>query len=368
MANLTIKTWLKKPIMQRIIGESSTLVDTLDHVSCVASVNRPILIVGERGSGKELIAERLHYLSPRWNKSFHKLNCAAISEPLLDSELFGHEAGAFTGATKQHLGRFERAHGGTLFLDELATMPMRIQEKLLRLIEYGEFERLGGQKTIHVDVRIVAATNADLPLLVEQQTFRADLLDRLAFDVIHVPPLRERASDIQALADHFATHMFSELDKDGYEGFSATAIRQMQSHNWPGNIREFKNVIERSVCHWGDNTGPIDRVYLDPFLQFQTAKDSSNNSAKDNSINNEEPIVSEMQKNTTQIDPQVLDGSISFSEKIKNLELTLLQQGLHRCNHHQKNTAQYLGLSYHQLRALLKKYHQDLRSINHNGT
>jgi len=366
MANLTIQIWLKRPVMQRIIGESSTLVDTLDHVSSVASVNRPILVVGERGSGKELIAERLHYLSPRWNKSFHKLNCAAISEPLLDSELFGHEAGAFTGATKQHLGRFERAHGGTLFLDELATMPMRIQEKLLRLIEYGEFERLGGQKTIHVDVRIVAATNADLPALVQQQTFRADLLDRLAFDVIHVPPLRERVSDISALANHFATHMFSELDKDGYEGFSATAMRQMQSHNWPGNIREFKNAIERSVCHWGDNTGPIERVYLDPFLRFHASKGNSNDNSKNNVRNNEEPASSAIQEHPTQNDAQVVGDSISFSAKIKHLELTLLQQGLHHCHHHQKNTAQYLGLSYHQLRALLKKYHQDLRDMNDN--
>ena len=344
--------------MQRIIGESSTLVDTLDHVSRVASVNRPILVVGERGSGKELIAERLHYLSSRWDKSFHKLNCAAISEPLLDSELFGHEAGAFTGATKQHIGRFERAHDGTLFLDELATMPMRIQEKLLRLIEYGEFERLGGQKTIQVDVRIVAATNADLPMLVKQQKFRADLLDRLAFDVIYVPPLRERISDIHALADHFATHMFSELDKDGYEGFSVAAMNEMQSHHWPGNIREFKNAIERSVCHWGDNIGPIERVYLDPFLQSHTAEH--------NSKNNEEAVVSETQKHVAHMDSHILDESINFSEKIKNVELTLLWQGLNHCNHHQKNTADYLGLSYHQLRALLKKYSRDLENMKHD--
>ena len=344
--------------MQRIIGESSTLVDTLDHVSRVASVNRPILVIGERGSGKELIAERLHYLSPRWDKSFHKLNCAAISETILDSELFGHEAGAFTGATKQHFGRFERAHEGTIFLDELATMPMRIQEKLLRLIEYGEFERLGGQKTIHVDVRIVAATHADLPMLVQQQKFRADLLDRLAFDVIYVPPLRERINDIQTLADHFATRMFSELDKDGYEGFSTTAIHQMQSYNWPGNIREFKNAIERSVCHWGDNTGPIERVYLNPFLKP--------NSLNKNSKDNKELSTPKIQKHTIQDNPHTLDTPINFSERIKDVELTLLQQGLNHCNHHQKNTANYLGLSYHQLRALLKKYHQDLKKININ--
>lgn len=340
--------------MQRIIGESSTLVDTLDHVSRVASVNRPILVVGERGSGKELIAERLHYLSPRWNESFNKLNCAAISESLLDSELFGHEAGAFTGATKVHIGRFERADKGTLFLDELATMPMRIQEKLLRLIEYGEFERLGGQKTIQVDVRIVAATNADLPQLVHEEKFRADLLDRLAFDVIYVPPLRDRLSDIAALTDHFATHMFSELDKDGYEGFTKAAMSDMRSYSWPGNIREFKNAIERSVCHWGENTGPIDRVYLDPFLQADTPTKHSNHTQKE--------FVSDKNKGKDERLNHFEDSNstASLTEQVKSFELNVLQQGLKSCNYHQKNTAVYLGITYHQLRALLKKYRGEL--------
>jgi len=148
-----------------IIGESTALAAALDHISRLAGIDRPVLIVGERGTGKELAAERLHYLSPRWNQAFTKINCSAVTETLLESELFGHEAGAFTGATKRHIGRFELTDGGTLFLDELATMSPRLQEKLLRVIEYGEFERVGGQKTLRVDVRLVGATNADLPAI-----------------------------------------------------------------------------------------------------------------------------------------------------------------------------------------------------------
>ena len=157
-----------------IIGTSAPLIAALDHISRLASIDRPALIVGERGTGKELAAERLHYLSPRWDQTLTKVNCGAITETLLESELFGHEAGAFTGANKQHAGRFELTDGGTLFLDELATMSTRLQEKLLRVIEYGEFERVGGQRTLHVDVRIVAATNADLPALADRGVFRWD--------------------------------------------------------------------------------------------------------------------------------------------------------------------------------------------------
>ena len=151
-----------KPTQQTIIGQSPALSAALDHLSTLAAIDRPILVLGERGTGKELAAERLHFLSPRWTNSFVKINCGAITETLLESELFGHEAGAFTGATRQHIGRFERADGGTLFLDELGTMSLRLQEKLLRLIEYGEFERVGGHKTLRVDVRVIAATHADL--------------------------------------------------------------------------------------------------------------------------------------------------------------------------------------------------------------
>ena len=167
-----------------IISQSSTMSACLEHCSQAAQLNRPIIIYGERGTGKELIAERLHYLSPRWQKNFVKINCAALSESLLESELFGHEAGAFTGANKTHKGRFERAQDGTIFLDEIGCMSSALQEKLLRLVDYGEYERVGGQQVRQLDVRILAASHSNLFTLVEQGDFRADLLDRLAFDVI----------------------------------------------------------------------------------------------------------------------------------------------------------------------------------------
>ena len=203
----------------RMLGESASFLELQEHISAVAPLNKPVLIVGERGTGKELVAARLHYLSRRWDQNFLKINCAAMSETLLEAQLFGHEAGAYTGATKQRMGYFERADGGTLFLDELANTDLSVQEKILRVIEYGEFERLGGNETLSVDVRIIAATNEDLPELARAGKFREDLLDRLAFDVITLPPLRERAEDILILAEHFAVGMVKELGGEYFAGF-----------------------------------------------------------------------------------------------------------------------------------------------------
>ncbi|MEM6627972.1 MAG: sigma 54-interacting transcriptional regulator, partial [Pseudomonadota bacterium] len=229
-----------------LIGQSPAWLEALDRVSLAAPVERPLLVIGERGSGKELIAERLHFLSKRWDGPFVKVNCAALSEDLLDSELFGHEQGAFTGATKRRAGRFELADGGTLFLDEIATASLSVQEKLLRVIEYGEFQRLGGEDVLSADVRVIAATNVDLPARADSGEFRADLLDRLAFDVITLPPLRARLEDISLLADYFGTRMARELGVI-FPGFSASAIARLESHDWRGNVRELKNTAERAV-------------------------------------------------------------------------------------------------------------------------
>jgi len=218
-----------------------------------------VLIVGERGTGKELIAARLHYLSNRWEGEYLKMNCAAIADSILESELFGHEAGAFTGAIRAHQGRFERAHGGTLFLDELATTSALVQEKLLRVIEYGEFERVGGSRTLRCEVRLVAATNEDLPSLAAAGRFRADLLDRLAFDVITLPPLREREQDILVLADAFAIAMAQELGHELFAGFTAEVRDQLVSYRWPGNVRELENLIRRLAALYSEDliTGDI---------------------------------------------------------------------------------------------------------------
>src|SRR5690606_10893326 len=211
-------------------------------------------------------ASRLHYLSERWDKPIVKVNCAALTESLLESELFGHEAGAFTGASRTHIGRFEQADGGTLVLDELGTIPLRMQEKILRVIEYGEFQRVGGTKTIKTDVRVVGSTNADLPRLAAEGRFRADLMDRLAFDVIHVPPLRARREDIPKLAYHFAVNVTSELKRDFFPGFAPEASAALVAYHWPGNVRELKNAVERSVYRAEEPEQPIREIIFDPFV------------------------------------------------------------------------------------------------------
>src|SRR5690606_30104569 len=195
------------PDLPPLVGQAPAFLQTMETLSRAAALERPILVIGERGTGKELAASRAHFLSPRWRRPYVKVNCAALTESLLESELFGHEAGAFTGAAKRHIGRFERADGGTLFLDEIASASLPVQEKILRVIEYGEFERVGGGEVLTADVRVVAAANVDLPEQARQGRFRADLLDRLAFEVITLPPLRARWEDIPVLAQHFAHRM-----------------------------------------------------------------------------------------------------------------------------------------------------------------
>ncbi|MDE8343316.1 MAG: sigma 54-interacting transcriptional regulator, partial [Acidocella sp.] len=216
------------------LGESPVFQDMLAHISVLAPLDRPVLILGERGTGKELVAGRLAYLSGRWEKPYLVLNCAALTESLLDAELFGYEAGAFTGAGRRRAGRFEAADGGTLFLDEIGAASSAVQEKLLRVLEYGVFDRVGGNESLRVDVRVVAATNADLPALAQAGRFRFDLLDRLAFDVVAVPPLRDRGEDVVLLAEHFARRMVAELGRDYFAGFTARALADLTAYAWPG--------------------------------------------------------------------------------------------------------------------------------------
>ncbi|QIR27709.1 phage shock protein operon transcriptional activator [Kluyvera genomosp. 3] len=315
-----------------LLGEANRYIEVLEQVSRLAPLNKPVLIIGERGTGKELIANRLHYLSSCWQGPFISLNCAALNENLLDSELFGHEAGAFTGAQKRHPGRFERADGGTLFLDELATAPMLVQEKLLRVIEYGELERVGGSQPLQVNVRLVCATNADLPQLVEEGAFRADLLDRLAFDVVLLPPLRERQSDIMLMAEHFAIQMCRELKLPLFPGFTDRARDTLLHYRWPGNIRELKNVVERSVYRHGSIDEPLDDIIIDPFRRQPAIAD--------------EPA--------TEITGPTLP--LNLRQFQLEQEKDLLQQSLQQARFNQKNAAELLGLTYHQLRALLKKH------------
>lgn len=317
---------------ESIIGNSPALTRALEHLSQLAPVNRPVLVLGERGTGKELAAQRLHFLSSRWEQPLLKVNCAAMAENLLESELFGHEKGAFTGATGTHIGRFERADNGTLFLDELGTMSSRLQEKLLRLVEYGEFERVGGQETLQVDVRVIGATNADLPAAAERGEFRADLLDRLSFDVVHLPPLRHRAGDIMELAEHFAIQMSAELGWELFPGFGPVAEEQLLAHPWPGNVRELKNAVERSLYRWGESSTAVNAIVVDPFTS--PFEDSLPTSAPDEAGGQDQ----------------------DFAARMRELERSLLETALAENGHNQKRAAEALGLSYDQIRGMVRKH------------
>lgn len=323
---------------QPLLGESPAFLAVLEQASRVAPLSKPVLLIGERGTGKELIAARLHYLSQRWDRPFVKLNCAALAESLLETELFGHEAGAFTGARTRHQGRFEQADTGTLFLDELANTSSRIQEKILRVIEYGEFERVGGSKTIRCDVRIVGATNEDLPTLAREGEFREDLLDRLAFDVITLPPLRVRSEDIVPLAEAFAQRMVRELERDFFPGFTAEARERLERYDWPGNVRELKNVVERAVYRSEDPEAEIDEIQFDPFdSPFRPAARDKTTPGRGDGAG-------------------IPDGPLDYKETVAEYETRLLQHALETNQFNQRKTAEYLGLTYHQLRGQLRKY------------
>lgn len=346
-----------------LLGQSNNFLEVLEQISQIAPLNKPVLIIGERGTGKELIAARLHFLSKRWEQSYLTLNCAALNESLLESELFGYEAGAFTGAAKRREGRFETAHNGTLFLDELANTSGMVQEKLLRVIEYGEFERVGGSRTVKVDVRLVAATNEDLPALADSGEFRADLLDRLAFDVITLPPLRERREDILMLAENFAINMARELDMELFSGFTEKAKRTLLDYHWPGNIRELKNVVERAVYRSNNPNLPVHNIILDPFesnyrpqKRVKTQDRIAQVDSTPKSVTSSDLPVPKEPDETNAKHTNTFDFPVDLKELSQNFEIDLIKQALADSQFNQKKTAEKLGLTYHQLRGYLKKY------------
>ncbi len=329
------------------VGEAESFLAVLEQVSRAAKLDKPVLVVGERGSGKELIAARVHYLSERWGKRFVKFNCAAVNDDLLESELFGHVAGAYTGAVKARIGRFELAHQGTLFLDELASMSLRLQEKLLRVLEYGEFERMGSSETQTVDVRVVAAANADLPALAAAGRFREDLLDRLSFEVVTVPPLRERREDILLLAQRFGERMAQELGREYFAGFSPVVERQLLAHRWPGNVRELRNVVERAVYKLDNARRVVEAVTLDPFdspFRVRTMPPSAVDAAPSTIASAPPPMAAEW------LFP------LDHKTHMADYEAGLLRAALDKAQHKQTRAAELLGLNYHQFRGLLRKY------------
>ncbi|MDG1438496.1 MAG: phage shock protein operon transcriptional activator, partial [Emcibacteraceae bacterium] len=323
---------------QIIIGESPAFLNIIEHASRAAKHDRPVLVIGERGTGKELIASRLHFLSPRWEQNFVQVNCAALPDTLLESELFGHEAGSFTGAQGKRIGRFEEADKGTIFLDEIATTSMSAQEKILRITEYGTFQRLGSNKTHHADIRIIGATNVDLPNAADQGDFRHDLLDRLALDVITLPSLRHRPEDILILAEHFGQKIAQELSWSSFSGFSESAREILMDYNWPGNVRELKNVIERAVYYSDTEYEPINDILLNPFASPYR------------------PIISDELKSDEKPSEIIIETTHDFQSIIEAREKGLLNKAMKANKFNQKEAANYLNLSYHQLRHQLKKH------------
>jgi psp operon transcriptional activator PspF len=316
----------------QIVGSSDVLGRIMARIERVAPVPRPVLILGERGTGKELIARAIHHLSPRSDRPFVTINCAAVPETLLESELFGHEEGAFTGATKQKEGKFELADSGTLFLDEIGNMSMEFQAKILRVLEYQRFERVAGSASIQVDVRIIAATNADVRAQMEKGAFRRDLYDRLAFEVIPLPPLRERMDDVPGLAAYFLSCFREDVAGVTVSEISADALDRLAAYDFPGNVRELKNVVERAVyMATGATLGAGDiEAALPPDLSEPAAR-----------------------QGLAGLDD---DATLPLIERVEAFERALCKDALERARYNQKEAAALLGLTYDQFRQRYRKY------------
>ncbi len=310
---------------QNIIGESPQIKKVISVVQKVAKSNAAVLVLGETGTGKELIASAIHFNSLRKKNNFVKVNCAALQENLLESELFGHEKGAFTGADKQRIGRFEQANFGTIFLDEIADMSSSTQAKVLRVLQEQEFERLGGTKTIKVDVRIIAATNKDLKEAIERRNFRDDLYYRLNVVTVSIPPLRERHEDIVPLAMFFLRKFCGEFTKD-IRAFSDSALKLIHQYDWPGNIRELKNAVERSVLMTDSDVIRPDDLGLSP----------------------EEGMGEEKSPVRVMFPP----GGIN----LENVERSLVLEALKKANWIQKDAAALLGISRRVMLYKIQKY------------
>ncbi|MHB8902103.1 MAG: sigma-54-dependent transcriptional regulator [Thermoguttaceae bacterium] len=303
----------------RILGTSPQVRRLLDEIRRVAAIPRPLLIVGERGTGKELVARAIHGAAGPDDRPMVTVNCAAFNDALLESELFGHEKGAFTGAETLRRGKFEQADGGTLFLDEIGNMSLSFQEKILRVVEYGHYARVGGTADRTTSARIIAATNRDLQELIEQGEFLADLRDRLTFETIRVPPLRERHGDVEVLARHFLEEFLRETPSLGRKTLAPETVEALRQYPFPGNVRELKNLIERAA--YRDTTA----------------------------------IIAPHDLGLSPPGGAGPEGG-SFQEKLDALATQLLSEALRQAGGNQKEAASLLGLKYHQMRYYLKKY------------
>jgi len=313
-----------------IVGDSQAMRTVMTKIERVAPVPRPVLVLGPRGTGKELVARAIHMLSPRASEPYITINCAAVAESLLESELFGHEEGAFTGATKQKEGKFELADGGTLFLDEIGNMSLEFQAKILRVLEYQRFERVAGSESIQVNVRVIAATNADLKQAMADGKFRADLYDRLAFEVIHLPPLAQRMQDVPMLATYFLMRFRQEVAGITVREISGDAFDRLAQYDYPGNVRELKNVVERAV-------------YM---AQGEVLAGADIDLA----------LPPEAQQSPVGGKGFFDDAKLPLPERVDAFEAWLCKDALERTRYKQKEAAQLLGLTYDQFRQRYRKY------------
>jgi psp operon transcriptional activator len=300
------------------IGGSPAFLAVVEQARELARIPRPILIRGERGTGKELLARFVHAASPRHAGPYVIVNCGAFQDELLVSHLFGHEKGAFTGATERRVGVFEQANGGTLFLDEVANLSRNAQARLHRVVEYQTFPRVGGTSQIEVDVRVIAATNADIGAMIERGDFMVDLYDRLRFAEIVLPPLRQRCEDVPLLIDHFIARLHEELPDLGAARFTEAAMKELTTYAWPGNVRELKNVIERLYVSDRDRTIQASELPLE--------------------VTTTEPIRG------------------TFSQKVRAFEKALVLNALKDAGGNQRAAARQLGMSYDQFRHFHRKF------------
>ena len=309
---------------EKIISQSSLMENVLNTAGRVANSMATVLVRGESGTGKELIAKAIHYASPRKDKPFITVNVASLSENLLESELFGHEKGSFTGAANQRVGRFEEANGGTIFIDEVGDIPLSVQVKILRAIQFGEVQKIGGNQTVKTDVRIIAATHRNLEEMIKNGSFREDLFYRLNVVAVMIPSLRQRREDIPVLVDHFIKKYVKENQKE-VKGISREALDQLMKYNFPGNVRELENIIERAVV--------LTRNEL---------------------IANEDlPILAKQDGVNIKMNPYNLDDG--YEEKTKLFELTMIQEALSRTNGNKSAAARILGISERHLRSRLER-------------
>jgi DNA-binding NtrC family response regulator len=300
------------------IARSRSMLALLDEARKAASVTRPVLITGERGTGKELVARFVHAASDRADGPFVAINCAAFTDELLNAEIYGHEKGAFTGAGEARRGRLEQADGGSLFMDEIGNMSLAFQKRILRVIEYQEFERIGGDETVRVDVRVISATNADLAELMEERLFRQDLYDRLTFAVLRVPPLRRRKEDIPRLVVRFVGAMHGEMPDLVRRTFQRETVEAMMDYYWPGNVRELRNMVERLYLYGSEET--VRPGALPPEIRGTPAAGGS------------------------------------FKDRVEEFKRSLVLETLADAGGNQREAARALGMTYDQFRHYYRKY------------